>query len=48
MLQVRVVGEVGEVGLITCVWSGIGQTTRLPPVNGGCAFEGNQRLLVQV
>ena len=39
VLQIRVIREVGEVGLVTCVWCGIGQTTRLPPVTDGCAPE---------
>ena len=35
MLRIREVGEVGEVGLKTCVWSGIDQAaTRLPPASG--------------
>ena len=31
MLQIRVIGEVGELGLITCVWSGIDQAARQTP-----------------
>ena len=33
-LRIRVIGEVGELGLFIFVWSGIGQTTRLPPASG--------------
>ena len=34
MLRIRIIGEVGELGLITCVWRGIDQAARLPPASG--------------
>ena len=38
VLSVNGVAEdVGELGLITCVWGGLGQATRLPPASG-CAW----------
>ena len=37
VLRNRVAEEVGELGLITCFRSGIGQATRLPAASG-CAW----------
>ena len=37
-LRIRVIGEVGELGLFIFAWSGIGQTTRLPPASG-CVWD---------
>ena len=47
VLGIHVAEEVGEVGLITCVWCRIGQTTRPPPANGRAWAVMLHQLLVQ-